>query len=491
MSDVVPHFDYLKSIGRQEIELGTADLASFGITVDGVYLYRNGSGDPQFMALDRIARGFCRVVAEHYPVIVARPTVSADGRAVLVVDPDNLCLPDIAELVVDRPAEDFIETRSYDAEGAEGAEGAAGADAADAANGVKHTVRFFNLPRFYRTSGIRRPPQASYNRDHAAAIVRVIRFRDSPYVALYISLSHAMFDGSGVTAFFNHWAAYTRHVDDAAVVLDAPPTHDRRAVRAYFDGVEGIEPPHLAHFRECAAALPMASPANIAPILIATPDIAPCEEQHLLHITPARLEQLRQDVDKTQTTFIALAALLTKSMLHANVAAMGAVPRRSYVMFPYDCRKRTPIPAAFSGNLSFPSFALLDPPAVLAGSYSDVARAIAGQSALMSGAHAKATVDVIEKELHILYHASATMGNKPDTAYVGMSNVRYLPLYSLDYGWGGPDILSCDYFIQEGMMRLYANKQDGGIDVILNYPDRCFEHLQKSDDLLRYADPIF
>ncbi|KAJ2710175.1 hypothetical protein H4R19_003878, partial [Coemansia spiralis] len=172
------------------------------------------------------------------------------------------------------------------------------------------------------------------------------------------------------------------------------------------------------------------------------------------------------------------------SMLHANVAAMGAVPRRSYVMFPYDCRKRTPIPAAFSGNLSFPSFALLDPPAVLAGSYSDVARAIAGQSALMSGPHAKATIDVIEKELHILYHASATMGNSPDTAYVGLTNVRYLPLYSLDYGWGGPDILSCDYFIQEGMMRLYANKQDGGIDVILNYPDRCFEHLQKSDALL-------
>ncbi|KAJ2766205.1 hypothetical protein IWQ56_003808, partial [Coemansia nantahalensis] len=104
------YYDYLRSIKRQEIELGTMDLASFGNGVDGMYLYRQTGDDPQFMALDRIARGFCRVVAEHYPVIVARPTVAADGRAVLAVDPDNLCLPDIAEVAVDRPAEDFFET---------------------------------------------------------------------------------------------------------------------------------------------------------------------------------------------------------------------------------------------------------------------------------------------------------------------------------------------------------------------------------------------
>ncbi|KAJ1718169.1 hypothetical protein LPJ61_006785, partial [Coemansia biformis] len=387
------------------------------------------------MALDRIARGFCRVVAEHYPIVVGRPTVTADGRAVMAVDPADLCLPDIAELAVDRPAEDFFETRSHPDE-------------------ARPAVRFFNLPRFYRTSGIRRPPQASYNRDHAAAVVRVIRFRDSAYVALYISLSHVLFDGLGATAFFNHWAAYARHADDAAVVLAAPPVNDRGAVRAYFASVAAVEPPHITHFRECAAALPMASPANIAPILMATPDIPPVEEQHLLHIAPARLEQLRQDVDASQTTFLALAALLTKTMLQANIAAMGAVPRRSYVMLPYDCRQRTGIPAAFSGNLSFLAIALLDSQAVLAGSYGDVARAIAEHSALTTGAHAKATVDVIEKELHVLYQGGAVMCNSPATSYVGLTNLRYMPLHSLDFGAGGPEILSCDHYIREGMLRL-------------------------------------
>ncbi|KAJ2798966.1 hypothetical protein H4R21_003717, partial [Coemansia helicoidea] len=234
---VTAYYDCLRSIKRQEIELGTMDLASFGNGVDGMYLYRQTGDDPQFMALDRIARGFCRVVAEHYPVIVARPTVTADGRAVLAVDPDNLCLPDIAEVAVDRPAEDFFETRRYASDG----------------SGDPPAVRFFNLPRFYRTSGVCHPPLASYNRDHAAAVVRLFRFRDSPYVALYFSLSHVLFDGLGTAAFLNHWAAYTRHADDAPVVLDAPPIHDRSVVRAYFDAVEAVEPPYLAHFRECAA----------------------------------------------------------------------------------------------------------------------------------------------------------------------------------------------------------------------------------------------
>ncbi|KAJ1728069.1 hypothetical protein LPJ61_004239, partial [Coemansia biformis] len=72
VSGAAPYYDCLRSVEQQEIELGTMDLASFGINLDGVYLYRNADADAdprQFMALDRIARGFCRVVAEHYPIV--------------------------------------------------------------------------------------------------------------------------------------------------------------------------------------------------------------------------------------------------------------------------------------------------------------------------------------------------------------------------------------------------------------------------------------
>ncbi|KAJ1732460.1 hypothetical protein LPJ61_002030, partial [Coemansia biformis] len=52
-------------------------------------------------------------------------------------------------------------------------------------------------------------------------------------------------------------------------------------------------------------------------------------------------------------------------------------------------------------------------------------------------------------------------------------------------------ILSCDHYIREGMLRLFANKQDGGVDVVMNYRDSCFSYLKASADLLKYADVIF
>ncbi|KAJ2784724.1 hypothetical protein H4R18_000939 [Coemansia javaensis] len=466
--------DYFRSVQRHEAELSTADLATFGIHLDGMYLFRNKSGDAQFMSVERIARGFCRLVAEHYPLVLGRPTVRADdGRAVLAVDPDNLCLPDIGEMAVDQPAEAFFETRPHpDAE--------------------KPAVRFFNLRRFYAASGVARLPQATYNRDNAAAIVHVIRFQDNAYVALHISLTHVLFDGMGVTAFFRNWAAYTRGVDDPECALKTPPVNDRSVVRAYFDSVAAVVPPYLAQFRELTAGRPMASPANIAPIMMAAPDTPGIEEQHLLHITPARLKQLRQDVDPLQTAFLVLAALLAKTALQANVQEQGgAVPKISYVMIPYDVRPRSTIPAAFSGNASFLAVAPLDSQAVLNGSLRDVASAIAEHSAMTSGAHAKATVEIIENELHVLYQGSAVMCNSAASSYVGLTNLRYMSLDQLDFGWGGPEILACDYYVRDGMMRLHANLQDGGLDIFLNYTDRRFAHLKESPDLLKYVDVIF
>ncbi|KAJ2078860.1 hypothetical protein H4R24_004176, partial [Coemansia sp. RSA 988] len=444
--------DCFEAVEAQELELGTLDLATFGINVDGFYIYQNITREPEFMSLDRIARSFCKVAADYYPMILGRPTVNHDGKAMVVVDPNNISMPDIAEIWVNRPIEDFIETCKTDVKGGE-------------------DIKFFNKHKLYKNSGVARMPQAKYNQDGTAAVVRIIRFKDNDYAALYISLTHVLFDGTGATAFFNHWAEYSRNIDAVGYRLEKPPVNDRSVVHEYFDKVTATDPPFLKHMRECNTNPPMASPANIAPILMATPDIPGFEQQHLLHISAAKLEKLRQDVDKSQTTNLVLAALLTKSMAQVNMKEFKVAPKWSYVMFPFDCRHRTDIPVEFSGNLSVSAIAPLDSQFVLESSYKDIALAIKDHCSRTTSDYAKSSILTIENELHILYQASVSLCNSQDTSYVGLSNLRYMSLYTIDFGYGGPELLSCDYYIQDGMMRIYPNKQDGGIDLVMNYND--------------------
>ncbi|KAJ2850476.1 hypothetical protein IWW36_001856 [Coemansia brasiliensis] len=459
--------DYLKSIQAQQIELGTLDMATSGITNNEIYIYKNTAADPQFMSLHRIASGLYKVIADHYPMLVGRPLVNAEGKGVIDVDPDNLCMPDIADINVDHPAEAFMETSS------------------------SGKVKFFNLHKFYKQSGVDELPHATYTKDHSAAIVRTIRFHNSDYVALYISISHIMFDGIGATAFFNNWAECTRNLDNPSYQLQNPPVHDRKIVSDYFDSVIATEPPHIQHLREQSAVPIMKTPDNIAKLLLAAPETPSFKEQHLIHFTKDKFEQIRQDVDPQQTTNLALAALLTKVFLQADIQAFNSMPQWSYVMFPYECRQRTKIPLTFSGNLSFTTIAFMESQKVLDSSYKEIAHDIKQHCSKVSSDYAKNTIDVIRNEIGVLFQAGISLCNSAESSYVGLSNLRYMPFYTIDFGYGGPEILSCHYYPREGMMRIYNNKQDGGIDLFINGKSEIFKHIQSSEELLKYAEVIF
>ncbi|KAJ1854625.1 hypothetical protein GGH12_004162 [Coemansia sp. RSA 1822] len=462
---------HLSSIKAQDIELGTIDIATFGANVDGMSIYKNTMDDKEFMSIDRITDGLYKVIAKYYPIVVGRPSVGKNGKGVIVVDPDNLCMPDIAELKIDLPAEHFFETRNYK---------------------KGDTVKFFNLRKFFRDSGISKFPESTFSHDHSAAIVRLIRFKDSPYVALYISLPHMIFDGTALTAFLNNWAECTRNLDNPDYKLQYPPINDRKVVSNYFDTVTAIEPPHTKHFKDLGAESLVKVPSSIiASLLFSAPDIPVFEEQHLLHFTAEMLELLRQDVDEAQTTNLALAALLTKTILQANIQTFNSMPTWSYVMFPYDCRQRAKVPMTYSGNLSFSAVAPLKSQTVLDGSYKNIALAIKEHCSKVSSEYAKSLIYTVENEIGVLFQAGISLCNSPDTSYVGLTNLRHMPMHLIDFGHGNPEILSNGYFIREGMQRIYSNKQDGGIDLFMNVKDDLFEYLKKSDELLKYADIIF
>ncbi|KAJ1942068.1 hypothetical protein GGF37_003279 [Kickxella alabastrina] len=77
------------------------------------------------------------------------------------------------------------------------------------------------------------------------------------------------------------------------------------------------------------------------------------------------------------------------------------------------------------------------------------------------------------------------------TSYIGMTNLRYMPFDSVDFGFGGPEILGFDYFSRDGMSRLLPNKQDGGVDLYLNYMDANFQVFCQLNEVKMFADVIY
>ncbi|KAJ2742424.1 hypothetical protein GGI20_004499 [Coemansia sp. BCRC 34301] len=461
----------LAEIGPQELQLTTLDLAQMGLTVDGLYFYKR-NGCEEFMSLGLLRRSFLQLVADHYPMVVGRPTVNSEGQGVISVDPANLCMPDIAEIHVAHPADAFMVTTPSE-------------------EGV---VKFFDIRRFYGDSSVERLPRATYHKDHSAAIIRILRFKDSEYVALAYSLSHVLFDGSGMMTFMNHWAEYARHLHSTGNTdckLAEPPVNSRAAMQKYFDSVKPVDPPFIRHFRESVPPLPMELPAQIAPVLIASPDSPLCEEQHLIHFSPASLERMRQEIDAKQTVSMALMALCTQAMVRANTLTYDTLPQISYAVVAYDGRLRADMPSSFTGNISCTTVAPLPTAMVTGSSYKELGLAIKEYSSMVGSEYTKSVIKTIETDLGLLYQASSSLCNLPQTSYFGLTVLRYMPFRTIDFGFGPPAILSFDYFAKEGMSRMYPNYQDGGIDLVLNYPDANFEHLKHDGDLAKYANVIY
>ncbi|KAJ2850469.1 hypothetical protein IWW36_001849 [Coemansia brasiliensis] len=166
------------------------------------------------------------------------------------------------------------------------------------------------------------------------------------------------------------------------------------------------------------------------------------------------------------------------------------MPQWSYLACSYECRQRTKIPSDFSGNLSLTAVAFMESQKVLDSSYKEIAQDIKQHCSKISSDYAKSTINVMENEVGMLFQAGASLCNSAKSSYVGLSDVRYMSLHTIDFGYGSPEILACSYPC-EGMMRIYTNKQDGGINLFINAKNHIFEHVQSSKELLKYAEVIF
>ncbi|KAJ1800637.1 hypothetical protein LPJ56_006476 [Coemansia sp. RSA 2599] len=178
-------------------------------------------------------------------------------------------------------------------------------------------------------------------------------------------------------------------------------------------------------------------------------------------------------------------------MLLANTDVFGTAPLMSFIVMAYDSRLRSDIPKQYTGNASCVAIAPIPSQKIIGGTYQDLANSFKEHGSKNESGHTKTILDVLENDTKLLLQTSVFLSNTPMTSFVGMTNVRYMPFYTIDFGYGKPSILGFDYFMREGMARVLPNCQDGGVDVVLNYRDEFFQKLCELDDMKKYADIIY
>ncbi|KAJ1935245.1 hypothetical protein FBU59_005450 [Linderina macrospora] len=235
----------------------------------------------------------------------------------------------------------------------------------------------------------------------------------------------------------------------------------------------------------------MEFPKNPVPLLMQSPDSPYYEQQHLLHISAENLERMRQDIDPSQSTNNILMSLLLKCIPKANAELFGCPPLNTYVMMAYDMRTRSTIPQTFAGNATGPLILHIDGEKVMSSSAKELAQHIKKYAVEVESGHSKSLMDIIENDTVVLYKGALYLANIPTTAYIGTSNLRYMPFHKVDFGTGGPDIISFFYVNREGMIRINPNRQDGGLDLFMNYADANFDKLRNVEELMEYADVVF
>ncbi|KAJ2815285.1 hypothetical protein FBU31_006981, partial [Coemansia sp. 'formosensis'] len=183
----------LRGIQPQTIELCTLDLISSLINMQFYFYYGNDATDSEFMPTELLRESFYMTLLD-FPALVGRLEVDGSQRAKIVVDKDNLNLP---EFLVSQSSVHFRDLQaskfSWDA-----------------------------LPDGVATVGP--VTTANSNGEIKAANAHAVRLRDNSGVILFISAAHYVFDGTGYGEFINRWAELCRWMcsDDAT---SKPPAY--------------------------------------------------------------------------------------------------------------------------------------------------------------------------------------------------------------------------------------------------------------------------
>ncbi|KAJ2725006.1 hypothetical protein GGI07_001575 [Coemansia sp. Benny D115] len=180
-----------KTVKAQTIKLHSLDMLAGFTNIPYIYYFENTSNDRDFMSADLLRDSFYHALLD-FPILAGNLCVGSDHTAHIVVDPNDLNMPEYIESSSNIHF-DFLKQASF---------------------------AWSALPKDVVTVGT--IPTAGKHKRLKLANAHVTRLGDNSGVVLFFSTPHYAIDGVGYSMFINHWASICRSTKNNHATAGAP-----------------------------------------------------------------------------------------------------------------------------------------------------------------------------------------------------------------------------------------------------------------------------
>ncbi|KAJ2458254.1 hypothetical protein GGF42_002189 [Coemansia sp. RSA 2424] len=180
-----------RGIQSQTVALSTSDMSPSFINIPYYFHYGNHANDPRFMPTELLRESFYLTLLD-FPLFVGRLEADGSGHAWIVVDKDNLNIPEFLESQSSVHFDDIQAAKfSWDA--------------------LPEAVATVSAITTAGTGGVIKP-----------ANIHVVRLRDNSGIVLHIGVAHYLVDGAAYSEFVGRWADVCRRLSSGASSAELP-----------------------------------------------------------------------------------------------------------------------------------------------------------------------------------------------------------------------------------------------------------------------------
>ncbi|KAI8318517.1 transferase family protein [Martensiomyces pterosporus] len=193
---------FINTVKSQVIPLSSVDMLSGMFNIPYAFFYQNTNAVDDFMPSEQLKTAFY-LALQMFPILAGHLRQTGDGRFSMVVDKDNLNMPEYLESTSDVHYND-IKFAGFDRRAWPSGVATIGSVIAPDANGIIRTAN-----------------------------VHIVRLKDSSGLILFLSIIHCVVDGFAYFAFLNQWAAECKTMRSGAFEVPKPPvefTFDRSLI---------------------------------------------------------------------------------------------------------------------------------------------------------------------------------------------------------------------------------------------------------------------
>ncbi|KAJ2452194.1 hypothetical protein GGF42_004083 [Coemansia sp. RSA 2424] len=264
-------------IQSQTAALATLDMVPSFVYIAYYFHYGNHANDPHFMPTELLRESFYLTLLD-FPLFIGRLEADGSGHAWVVVDKDNLNIPEFLESQSSVHFDDLQSAKfSWDA--------------------LPEAVATVSAITTVGTDGVIKP-----------ANIHVVRLRDNSGIVLHIGVAHYLVDGAAYSEFVCRWADVCRRLSSGASSAELPSfqaSFSRSTISDHLpDDRRALDDPTRELITTTglfARWLAWISPKTRSTILDAALSLDSIEG-HVFHISASKLASLHASIQEYITT---------------------------------------------------------------------------------------------------------------------------------------------------------------------------------------------